>query len=82
MATATHGYAVGVLSSVYITAQSNTRNRDSLISCLLKISLDHLIFGSLAFTEFYFLKRISLLYKLLLPFLTFVNFKGLYRGIS
>ena len=87
MTTATHGYVVKVLSSLFITPQSNTRNRESLISCLLKISLEQLIFGYstfselLVFTEFYFLERISLFYKLLLPFLTFMNCEGPYRGL-
>ena len=66
MTTATHGYAVRFLSSVFITAQSDTRNREYLISWLLKISLEQLIFElgtfseALVFTEIYSLGRISL----------------------
>ena len=44
MTTATHNYAVRGLSSVFITAQSDTRNREYLINWLLKISLEQLLF--------------------------------------
>ena len=43
-ATATHGDAVRVLSSVFDIAQSNTRNREYLISWLQKKRLKQLLF--------------------------------------
>ena len=85
MTTATQGYAVRVLSSVFIIAQSNTRNRESLISCLLKLSHELLILGqstfseSLVFTEFYFLEIISLFYKWLLPFFNFCELQRSFQ---
>ena len=42
--TATHGDAVTVLSSVFITAQNDARNIVYLISWLQKVSLEQLLF--------------------------------------
>ena len=42
--TARHGDAVGVLSSVFIIAQSDSRNGEHLIHWLDKTSLEELLF--------------------------------------
>ena len=53
--------AVRVLSSIFITTLSDTRNKE----CLQKISLEQLLFkqgtfpGSLFFEDIYFLERTS-----------------------
>ena len=56
----------GVLSSVFIIAQSDTRNIEYLISWLQKLSLEGLLFEGgtffelLVFKDIYFLERTSL----------------------
>ena len=74
-----HGDRLRFFSSVFIIAQSDTRNREYLISWLQEISLEQLLFElgtfyePLAFKDRYFLERTSLFYKSLLPVLTFVT---------
>ena len=61
LTTATHGDAMRVVSSVFIIAQIDTRNREYLIRRLQKKSLKQILFDqgtlseSLVFKEIYFL---------------------------
>ena len=61
LTTATHGDAMRVVSSVFIIAQTDTRNREYLIRRLQKKSLKQILFDqgtlseSLVFKEIYFL---------------------------
>ena len=79
-----HGDRLRFFSSVFIIAQSDTRNREYLISWLQEISLEQLLFElgtfyePLAFKDRYFLERTSLFYKSLPPVLTFVTCEDPY----
>ena len=57
------------------------RNREHLISWLKKISLGQLLFEQGTFSEPLVFKA-SYCLEILLPFLTFVNWKVPYRGVS
>ena len=59
--TANHGDAVRVLCSVFIIAQSDTKNTECLTSWLQKISLEQLLFESGIFSELLVFKDIHLL---------------------
>ena len=80
-----HGDAVRVLSFIFITAQKDTRNREYLISWLLKISLKQLLFQygtfsePLVFKDIYILERASLF--ILLITTSLVNFRELRRSL-
>ena len=85
--TATHSDVVRLLSSVSVIAQSDSRNREYLISWLQKKVLNSYFLSEVLFPSFlgYFLvwKELAcLFYKSLLPFLTFVNCKDSYGETS
>ena len=87
--TASHSDPVRFLSSVFIIVQSDTRNREYLISCLLKKVLNSYFLSKVLFPSRYFLRAFTfwkelacLFYKSPLLFLTFVNCEGPYRGTS
>ena len=77
---------MGVLSSVFITVESNTRNIDSLISWLQKIRLEQLLFQKVSFSvplvfkNIYFLERTSF-FVVLYAATTFLNFCELWSSL-
>ena len=80
--TAAHGDTVRVLSSVFIIGQKITRNREYLISWLLKLPFELGTFSEFLKAFTFWKDLICLFYKSLLPFLTFVNYKGPSRETS
>ena len=71
-----HGDAMRVLSSVFITGQSDTKSREYLISWLEKLLFESGTFSEVLRTSTFWKEIACLLYKSLLPFLTFVDCKG------
>ena len=70
---------MGVLSSVFIIVESNTRNTEFLSSWLQKMSLEQLLFQKVSFSvplvfkNIYFLERTSF-FVVLYATTTFLNF--------
>ena len=77
-ATAMHSDTVRVLSSVFIIAQSDTREIKYLISWLQKKVWDCYFLRKLTFSEPLEFKGIYFFEKSLVPFLTFLNSEGPY----
>ena len=65
-----------VLSSLFIIGQSDTRNREYLISWLQKLLFEEGTFSEFLRTSTFWKELACLFHKSLLPFLTFVNCEG------
>ena len=77
---------MGVLSSVFIIVESNTRNTEFLSSWLQKMSLEQLLFQKVSFSvplvfkNIYFLERTSF-FVVLYAATTFLNFCELWSSL-